>query len=244
MANLSAGSRGRRVGLSDPRGARGQANDEEIARRARAQANDEEIVRHALRRIRQDDLMGLDVPSDSESDIDSMNLDSDSAEPSSSSDQRFHESPQRRQPYASVAAAAVAVPGPERLQSSSRNRYFWAGNNDKLNLLASKYYHQPMRQELAANASGSHAHIEEIRLLKRDPSKDLDFSNLKHSGKVFLVKKTCEELNECDEFRMHMPENTVLGVELCRQKIKEFFDVAIATPDERIDHSICLARIF
>ena len=51
------------MGVSDPRGGRGQANEEEGVRLAR-EADD---VRHVLRRIVDDGAMGLDTPdSDSE----------------------------------------------------------------------------------------------------------------------------------------------------------------------------------
>jgi hypothetical protein len=198
-------NRRRILGLNDPRS-------------ARAQANDTEIQRLAMRQMVQENNANLDIPDSSSSD--EFNLDSPSPPISSLPQQRQQPAPIQRR------AAPPALP---------RNRYFWAGNNVKLNLLASKYYHQPMRQEIAANASRSPDSIEEIRLLKRDTTKDLDFDNLKHSGKVFLVQKTCEELNECEEFKAHMPEGVTLGVELCRQKIKEFFDIAVATPDDQID---------
>jgi hypothetical protein len=210
MASSPPLNRRRILGLNDPRS-------------ARAQANDTEIQRLAMRQMVQENNANLDIPDSSSSD--EFNLDSPSPPISSLPQQREPQQPAISAPI-QRRAAPPALP---------RNRYFWAGNNVKLNLLASKYYHQPMRQEIAAHASRSPDSIEEIRLLKRDTTKDLDFDNLKHSGKVFLVQKTCEELNECEEFKAHMPEGVTLGVELCRQKIKEFFDIAVATPDDQID---------
>lgn len=77
--------------------------------------------------------------------------------------------------------------------------------------------------------------MEAIKLLKRDAMQDLDFDNLKHSGKVFLIQKTCEQLNACQEFKNFMQEGAILGIELVRQKIKEFSDIAVATPENQID---------
>jgi hypothetical protein len=92
-----------------------------------------------------------------------------------------------------------------------------------------------MRQEIEANASGSPELIDAIRQLKRDTTQDLDFDNLKHAGKIFLIQKTCEQLNDSQEFKNLMPEGVMLGIELARQKIKEFSDLAVATPEDQID---------
>jgi len=102
-------------------------------------------------------------------------------------------------------------------------------------MLASVYINQLMRQEIGANASGSAESIEAIRQLKRDTTRELDFDNWKHSGKMFLIQKTCEQLNDCDEFKALMPEGISLGIELARQKIKEFSDIAVATQEDQID---------
>ncbi len=123
-----------------------------------------------------------------------------------------------------------------RSRAYPRNRYFWLGNDGKLNLLASKYLNQPLRQEIAANASGNADSIAHIRSLKRDATQDLDYNNLKHSGKLFLVQATTDELNACDAFKEYLPETQTLSVELCRQKIKEFQAIAVGTPDASIDH--------
>jgi hypothetical protein len=207
MASSPPLNRRRVVGLSDPRS-------------ARAQANDAEAQRLAMRQIVHQDNVGLDIPS-SESD-DEFNLDSPS------------QSPPRQNRAAEQGAAANAV-APIQRPTAPRNRYFWAGNNAKLNMLASAYINQPMRQEIGANASGSAESIEAIRQLKRDTTQELDFDNLKHSGKMFLIQKTCEQLNDCDEFKALMPEGTSLGIELARQKIKEFSDIAVATQEDQID---------
>jgi hypothetical protein len=52
---------------------------------------------------------------------------------------------------------------------------------------------------------------------------------------MFLIQKTCEQLNDCDEFKALMPEGISLGIELARQKIKEFSDIAVATQEDQID---------
>jgi hypothetical protein len=179
-------------------------------RSARAQANDRESQRLAMQHIVRQDNLGLDIPSDSEND-DEFNLDSPSPPP--------------------PAAEQVVVP-----IQRPRNRHYWAGNNPKLNLLASAYINQPMRQEIEANASGSPELIDALRQLKRDTTQDLDFDNLKHSGKIFLIQKTCEQLNDSQEFKNLMPEGGTLGIELARQKIKEFSDIAVATPEDQIDN--------
>jgi hypothetical protein len=190
-------------------------------RAARAQANDAELHRLALRQlVEQDD--NLDIPSE----------EYEGSDYSGSDDAPPPPAPVRQS--APIIQAQVAAP---------RSRHLWTGNNTKLNLLARKYINQPLRQEVAANASGSADRIAEIRSLKRDPSRDLDFDNLAHAGKLFLVQKTCEELNECAEFRNHIPENFNLSVELTRQKIKEYTEIAVATPEHSIDHSNEISRL-
>ena len=211
MANLSAGSRRPRVGLSDPRGARAQANEEEGVRLAR-EADD---VRHVIRRIVDNGAMGLDIP------------DSNSEELDSDFEDEFDANPPP--PIRPIPGAAIPPIPP------ARSRNLWIGNNPKLNLVASKFRGQPLRQELAANASGSQDLIAKIRSLKRDPTKEFDFGNLKHSGKKFLMEQTAAELNECAQFQLHMPAGAQLQYEYLRQKIKEFSDIAVATPVARID---------
>ena len=255
MANNSGSSgqrRPRQVGLANPRSARGRANEEEVERVAlqnsanRDQnhqeapprvavlnfpgrgANQEEFERVAIQNIMRNGDMGLDVPisdgdSEFESSMESLQVRSRALTPEAQdADDRELEIPES--PPEVLAA-----------RSRARNRYFWQGNDGKLNLMASKYLNQPLRQEIAANASGNADSIAHIRSLKRDPSQDLDHSNLKHSGKLFLVQATTDELNACEAFREYLPETQTLSVELCRQKIKEFQAIAVATPDASID---------
>ena len=202
-------SRRRIVGLNDPRS-------------ARAQANDDEVYRRAMQQIVQQGNLDMDNPDESDTEEsrftdDEFNIDSPSPPP------------QNRQPPAEPVVFPIQRP------TAPRNRYYWTGNNAKLNMLASAYINQPMRQDIAATASGSPALIEAIKLLKRDTRQDLDFDNLKHSGKMFLIQKTCEQLNDCQEFKNLMPEGAILSIELGRQKIKEFSDIAVATPENQID---------
>jgi hypothetical protein len=164
MASSPPLNRRRIVGLNDPN-----------PRGARAQANDAETQRLAMQQVARQNSANFENPDASSSD--EFNLDSP---PQQQREQPPAAPIQRRAPPASAAPPALP-----------RNRFFWAGNNTKLNFLASKYYHQPLRQQIAALASQSPDRIEEIRLLKRDTTKDLDFDNLKHSGKVFLIQKTC-----------------------------------------------------
>lgn len=138
MASSPPLNRRRIVGLNGPN-----------PRNARAQANDAEAQRLAMQQVVRQNNANLDIPDASSSD--EFNLDSPSPPISPRVQEQQQPAPIQRR------AAPPALP---------RNRYFWAGNNVKLNLLASKYYHQPMRQEIAANASRSPDSIEEIRLLK------------------------------------------------------------------------------
>jgi hypothetical protein len=211
MANLSAGSRRPRVGLSDPRGARGQANEEEGLRVAR----EADEFRRALQQIVDDGSMGLDLP-------DSEQLDSEESD--------FDDGYDNHPP-------PILHPNPPPIAAilPARSRTLWVGNNAKLNMVASKFRGQPLRQELAANASGSQDLIDKILSLKRDPNQDFDFGNLKHSGKKFLIEKTTAELNECAQFQLHMPAGAQILPEYLRQKIKEFSDIAVATHVDRID---------
>jgi hypothetical protein len=244
MASVSAGSlqgqrRPRQVGLSNPRSARGRANEQEIERVSvqnfpRRGANDEEFERVAIRNIMSRGVMGLDVPGYGDSDAETENM-----SPDASDDSVVGNGDQVHQDEIVDSNAFVEVPEspPEIIvaRARARNRYFWAGNDGKLNLMASKYLNQPLRQELQANSSRDADVIAHIRSLKRDPAKDLDHDNLKHSGKLFLVQKTCDELNECELFKEYMPEHQTLGVELCRQKIREFQEIAVNTRDADID---------
>ncbi len=277
MANNSTGSsqgqrRHRQVGLANPRSARGRANEEEVERVAiqnashrdqnhqevprvvvqnfpRRGANEEEVERVAIQNIVRSGDMGLDILGyeDSESDSSLGSIHSRALTPGpQDEDDRDNDSDIHQSPPEVVAARARA-----------RNRYFWQGNDGKLNLMASKYLNQPLRQEIAANASGNAVSIAQIRLLKRDAAQDLDHNNLKHSGtiaecrqcrcyfierksytisgKLFLVQATTDELNACEAFREYLPESQTLSVELCRQKIKEFQAIAVGTPDASID---------
>jgi hypothetical protein len=209
MASSPPLNRRRIVGLNDPRS-------------ARAQANDAEVYRRAMQQIVRSDNLDMDNPD--ESDSDESRFTDDQFNPQSPSPP-----PQNRPPPVEPVVVPIQRP------MAPRNRYFWTGNNAKLNMLASAYINQPMRQEIAATASGSPDLMEAIKLLKRDAMQDLDFDNLKHSGKVFLIQKTCEQLNACQEFKNFMQEGAILGIELVRQKIKEFSDIAVATPENQID---------
>ena len=189
-------------------------------------ANQEEFNRVAIQNIMRNGDMGLDVfisdeDSEIESSMESLQVRSRALTPEAqdADELQIHESPPE------VLAA----------RSRARNRYFWQSNDGKLNLMASKYLNQPLRQEIAANASGNAESIAHIRSLKRDPAQDLDHSNLKHSGKLFLVQATTDELNACEAFKEYLPETQTLSVELCRQKIKEFQAITVATPDASID---------
>jgi hypothetical protein len=210
-------SRRPRVGLSDPRGARGQANEEEGVRLAREAGE----VRRALREIQDDGAMSLDLP-DSEL-LDSEEHDSDYSDESDANPQP---------PIHPIPSPRAAIPATRPARS---NWNLWHGNNPKLNLIASKFRRQPLRQEIAVTASRSQDLKDKILSLKRDPNQDFDFGNLKHSGKKFLIEKTTAELNECEQFQIHMPAGAQMNPEYLRQKIKEFFDIAIATPVDRID---------
>jgi hypothetical protein len=189
-------------------------------------ADQEEFERVAIQNIMRNGEMGLDVhyeDSEFESSMESLQVRSRALTPEAQD----------------AVDRELEIPDspPEVLaaRSRARNRHFWQGNDGKLNLMASKYLNQPLRQEIAANASGNADSIAHIRSLKRDPAQDLDHSNLKHSGKLFLVQATTDELNACEAFREYLPETQTLSVELCRQKIKEFQAIAVATPDASID---------
>lgn len=202
-------------------------------------ANQEEVERVALQNIMNRGDMGLDVQfgngyedsSEFESSMESVHVRSRALTPEpepqveNGNDVEVIESPPE------VVAA--------RSRAYNRNRYFWVGNDGKLNLMASKYLNQPLRQEIAANASGNADSIAHIRSLKRDAAQDLDYNNLKHSGKLFLVQATTDELNACDAFKQYMPESQTLSVELCRQKIKEFQAIAVGTSNASIDRRKC-----
>jgi hypothetical protein len=211
--------RRRILGLGpNPRAARAQANEDEIARRA------------AFAQVRNDQNIGLDIP-DSEHSQDSFNLDSDSDDIRAS----------RRAPPQAAAAAAAAAPAaapPAAAALSARSRQLWLGNDAKLNIVASLFLLQPERQEMLAIASQDPERIAAIRQIKRDPSRDLDHDNLKHSGKKFIIIKTCEELNEHAGFAQFLPGNQRILPETLRQKIKEFTDIAAICPESDIDRSI------
>jgi hypothetical protein len=120
--------------------------------------------------------------------------------------------------------------------TSGRSLILWAGNNGKLNLLASKHLNQGIRQEMPANASNNADLLAEIRALKRDSTQELDHGNFKHSGQIFLVRRTCEELNANPLFQQFLPPHyNRLGIEVCRPKIREYTEIAVNTPIEEID---------
>jgi hypothetical protein len=216
MASNSTGSsqgqrRPRQVGLANPRSARGRANEEEVDRvaihnaahidqnhqevpRVAVQnfpsrgANQEEIERVAIRNIVRSGEMGLDVLGyeDSESEnssFGSIEVRSRTPEPQDE-DGRGNDSNIHQSPPEVVATRARA-----------RNHYFWQGNDGKLNLMASKYLNQPLRQEVAAIASGNADSIAHIRSLKRDVAQDLDHSNLKHSGTIAECRQ-CQKVTQ------------------------------------------------
>ena len=228
MASNSTGSsqgqrRQRQVGLANPRSARGRANEDEVERVAihsvviqnavpRGQnhqenprvavqnfpsrgANQDEVERVAIQNIMRSGNMGLDVnvdeDSEFESSMESLQVRSRALTPEAQdADDRDLEIPES--PPEVLAA-----------RSRARNRYFWQGNDGKLNLMASKYLNQPLRQEIAANASGNADSIAHIRSLKRDPAQDLDHNNLKHSGAIA----------ECRQCRCHFIEPKIYTIQ-------------------------------
>jgi hypothetical protein len=200
MASNSTGSsqgqrRPRHVGLANPRSARGRANEEEVDRVAEVPrfnfpsrgANQEEVERVAIGNIMRSGEMGLDVLGyeDSESEnssFGSIEVRTRTPEPQDeddNNDSNIHQSPPE----------VIAT------RARARNRYFWQGNDGKLNLMASKYLNQPLRQEIAANASGNADSIAHIRSLKRDVAQDLDHNNLKHSGTIAECRQ-CQKVTQ------------------------------------------------
>ena len=175
-----------RVGLSDPRAARAQATDAE-SQRLQSQQH-----RRALGDIvLQDD--NLDVQSEeyvnaSDNDFELEDSESD------------HQPPQARaRPPVQMAAMPPAKNQQFAASAASnhpRNKYFWVGNDPKLNIVARLCLMQPQRQEMLAVASNDADHISEIRQLKWDQSKYFNHDNFKHSAHSFLVQKTCEELSQ------------------------------------------------
>ncbi len=97
------------------------------------------------------------------------------------------------------------------------------------------YLNQPERQELLANALADETRRELIRSLKRDPNRDLSHDNLKYAGQKFLIQKTADELNACQQFAQYKLPSQEITTELLRQKIKEFQDIAVAASEESID---------
>jgi hypothetical protein len=212
MAFSPPRNRRRIVGLNDPRA-------------ARAHATDAEQRRLALQQIVQQGRMGLDIPSDAyeDSEADEFNLDSDSDSDDAAAAAAPPPPPAEAVPQSAPIQVQAAAPAP-------RNRYFWVGNDTKLNIVARRFLLQPQRQEMAAMAANDPERISEIRLLKRDQNKDFDHDNFKHSAHSFLVQKTCEELNTDRAFvESHLPPNSSLNAELLRQKIKEFQQIAVNT---------------
>ncbi len=237
MASSSESSRSQRqrlpqVGLSNPRGVPNP-------RSARAQANEEEMFRRVIRSIVREDEVGLDIPGYDDSGSESENNSLDLSEAPENVDEESEEQIQvNGENEEHVGAPPPASEVIVVRSVSSRTR--WAGNDSKLNMMASKYLNQPLRQEIIANASNNAGFVSQIRSLKRLPNRDLDYDNLKHSGKIFLVQKTVEELNACDLFKEMMPANQRLSVELCRQKIKEFQLIAVNTLDADIDRRVLI----
>jgi hypothetical protein len=227
----------RRIGLSNPRAARGESTEAET-RRVQAQnaADQREAAerehRLALRLVAP--VVGLELPMDEDdSDEDSDNqfaLDSQSPPPPAvrPAVQPRNDSPV---PIQEIAAAP----------RNTRNRALWQGNHAKLNIVARRYLMQPGRQEMLAMASNDAERIAEIRQLKRDPTKDFGYDNFKHSALTFLVRKTREELNSDQTFvQNYLPQNSILSDELLRQKINQFTLVAISTDVADIDSRNCL----
>jgi hypothetical protein len=240
MASSSESSRSQRqrlpqVGLSNPRGVLNP-------RSARAQANDEEVVRRVIQSIVREDEVGLDIPGYDDSGSESENNSLDTSEASENVDEESEVEIQVDGENEEHDYAAAPPPASEAIvvRNRPRNRHFWAGNDSKLNMMAGKYLNQPLRQEIIANGSNNAEVVSQIRSLKRLPNRDLDYDNLKHSGKIFLVQKTTEELNACELFKEMMPANQRLSVELCRQKIKEFQSIAVNTADADIDRRVLI----
>jgi hypothetical protein len=238
MASSSESSRSQRqrlpqVGLSNQRGVPNP-------RSARAQANEEEMFRRVIRSIVREDEVGLDIPGYDDSGSESENNSLDLSEAPENVDEESEVQIQVDGENEENANAVAPPPASEAIVVRPRNRHYWNGNDSKLNMVASKYLNQPLRQEIIANASNNAEFVSQIRSLKRLPNRDLDYDNLKHSGKIFLVQKTVEELNACDLFKEMMPANQRLSVELCRQKIKEFQLIAVNTLDADIDRRVLI----
>jgi hypothetical protein len=74
------------------------------------------------------------------------------------------------------------------------------------------YLNQPERQELLANSLNDETRREHIRSLKRDPNRDLGHDNLKYAGQKFLIQKTADELNACQQFAQYkLPSQGISG---------------------------------
>jgi superfamily II DNA or RNA helicase len=97
------------------------------------------------------------------------------------------------------------------------------------------YLNQPGRQQLLSVAQNDAASQGLILTLKREPHRDLSHDNLKYAGQKFLLQKTAEELNACQEFARYKQASQEISTELLRQKIKEFQDAAVAASEESID---------
>ncbi len=187
MASLSSESsrsqqqRRPQVGLSNPRGVHNP-------RSARGQANEQEIVRRALQAIARDESVsaGLEVDGldDSGSEPEnSMNYLSEASE-NVYEEREYQDNGEEQNPDDDHDARLPPPASPIAERLRERNRYFWAGNDAKLNMMANKYLNQPLRQEIAANASHNAEFKSQIRSLKRLPNQDLDHDNLKHSGTI------------------------------------------------------------
>ncbi len=226
--------RRQRIGLSNPRAARGEANQAE-QREAQREA-EEQYHRLALNLAAS--VVGLEVPFDDE-DRDEFNLDSDNSLSQGSIEN--DDNPQAPPPPAAVRPLVPPPVANQAIAAAPRNRALWQGNDAKLNIVAGRYLMQPGRQEMQAMASNNADRIAEIRQLKRDPNRDFGHDNYKHSSLSFLVRKTCEELNSDVTFvQNYLPLNFVLSEELLRQKINQFMQIAIATNVGDIDPRNCL----
>jgi hypothetical protein len=237
----------RRIGLSNPRAARGQATEAEN-RRVQAQnavdqrEAEERDHRRALRLVAP--VVGLEIPMDEDdSGEDSDNqfaLDSQS-QSSIDDDQHSPPPPAVRPAVQPRNISPVPIQAIAAAPRNTRNRALWQGNHAKLNIVARRYLMQPGRQEMLAMASNDADRIAEIRQLKRDPTKDFGHDNFKHSALTFLVRKTREELNSDQTFvQNYLPQNSLLSDELLRQKINQFMLVAINTDVADIDSRNCL----
>lgn len=249
--------RRRSVGLPipNPRSARQASNIEENERLnlAAAQQNVQPEVapRRALAIVANQ--VGLDIDLTSGSSDEENFSDHDRGQSQNDRQDSVSESPPAGESNAGRVPAAASAAA----STSARSRTQWNHNHPKLNLMARyvrpamaclqasatagsrnifRYYlNQPERQEQEAVALNDEARLEHILCLKREPNRDLGHDNLKYAGQKFLLQKTAEELNACQEFANYKPATQEISTELLRQKIKEFQEIAVATAEADID---------